>query len=186
MTLVIGRCALVAANLVMLMAASTPSNGRAQIAGGDLHVGLWAFLWGETERWPEVGGRLRFGSSGSRTQISLDAGLALAVPYGGSWESLGASVLHEPGVIGRRLWYLGAGYMALHASGAAASGFAHGAQALIGVHLGRWLQSRWSLESHLIVGPDREREDGTEEPVRYLTVGFNWRLGPTSAWREEP
>lgn len=179
------RCVL-AAGLALLVASTNPAHSHAQIAGGDVRAGLWAFLWGEHERWPELGGRLRFGPPGGRTQLGVDLGLAVDPLSGGTWQSFGAMVIHEPGLIGRHLWYAGAGYTALHASAEAASGFAHGAQALVGVHLGRGLSSRWSLESRFIIGPDREREDDTEEPVRYLSVGFDCRLGPTSAWRSEP
>jgi len=159
---------------------------EAQVAGGDVSFGIWGFLYGEHERWPEIGGRLRFGKPGGRTQGALDAGLAFDPFYGGSWQMLGAMLLHEPGLLGRRLWYVGGGYTALYANGAAASGFAHGAEAVVGVHLGRGLRSRWSLETRLLIGPDRERDDGTQEPVRYGSIGFKIRLGPPSAWRPEP
>ena len=46
--------------------------------------------------------------------------------------------------------------------------------------------SRWSLEGRLLIGPSRERHDGTREAVRYASIGFARRLGPTSAWRTEP
>lgn len=176
----IGACA------VALLAAGALRGAHAQVAGGDIRFGLWSFLHGEHERWPELGGRVRLGRDGSRTQAAINAGVAFDPVFGGSWQALGAMVLHEPGVLGRRLWYVGAGYTALYASGAGAAGFAHGAEALIGVHLGRGMRSRWSLESRLVVGPSRERDDGSREVVRYLAIGFARRLGPPPAWRAEP
>jgi hypothetical protein len=185
MRTLIGRCAL-GAGLALLVASTNPAHSHAQVAGGDVRAGIWAFMWGEHERWPELGGRLRFGAPGGRTQFAVDLGLAFDLLYAGTWQTLGATVIREPGLIGRHLWYVGGGYTALHASAEGATGFAHAAQALVGVHLGRGLRSRWSLESRFIIGPDREREDNTEEPVRYLSVGVDWRLGPTSSWRSEP
>jgi hypothetical protein len=156
---------------------------KAQVAGGDLHFGTWNFLHSEHERWPEIGGRLRLGRPGARTQLAVEAGAAFDVLFGGTVEALGATVVHEPGPLGRRFWYIGAGYTALWATGGGATGFAHGAEGLIGVHLGRGPESRWSLEGRLVIGPKRERDDGTREPVRYLSVAFARRFGPTSAWR---
>lgn len=159
---------------------------RAQIAGGDIRFGTWNFLYGENERWPEVGGRLRIGRPGARTQLAVDGGVAFDFVFGGSWQALGAMVMHEPGVLGRRYWYVGAGYTALWASGGAPGGFAHGAQGLVGLHLGRGPQSRWSLEGRLLIGPGRTRDDATHEPVRYLSIGFARRFGATATWRADP
>lgn len=159
---------------------------QAQVVGGDVRFGTWNFLYGEHERWPEIGGRLRLGRPGARTQLAVDAGLAFDFAFGGSIQALGATVLHEPGVFGRRFWYIGAGYMALWAAGGAAGGFGHGAMGLMGVHLGRGADSRWSMEARLVVGPSRTRDDVTREPVRYLGLAFVRRFGPVSAWRVEP
>ena len=158
----------------------------AQVVGGDIRFGTWSFLHSEHERWPEIGGRIRFGRAGARTQLAVEAGAAFDFLFGGSWEALGATVLHEPGLLGRRLWYLGAGYTALWANGGGATGFAHGAEGLVGVHLGRGMQSRWSVEGRLVIGPKRTRDDGTRESVRYLSIVFARRFGATSTWRPEP
>jgi hypothetical protein len=171
---------------LVLGAAAGVDAAQAQVVGGDIRFGTWNFLHSEHERWPEIGGRLRLGRPGARTQLAVDAGAAFDFLFGGSVEALGAMVLHEPGPVGRRFWYIGAGYTALWATGGGAKGFAHGAEGLLGVHLGRGPRSRWSVEGRLVVGPDRERDDGTHEPVRYVSLAFARRFGPTSTWQPQP
>ena len=171
---------------LVLGAAACVDAAQAQVVGGDLRFGTWNFLHSEHERWPEIGGRLRLGRAGARTQLAVEGGVAFDFLFGGTWKALGVTVLHEPGPLGQRLWYLGAGYTALWASGGAATGFAHGAEGLVGVHLGRGPRSRWSVEGRLVIGPDRERDDGTHEPVRYLSVAFARRFGPTSSRQPQP
>jgi hypothetical protein len=69
--------------------ASLPEIGQPQVAGGGVSAGLWAFLYGEHERWPMLGGRLRFGAPTARTQVTVLASLAFDPAFGGSWEELG-------------------------------------------------------------------------------------------------
>lgn len=150
---------------------------QAQIAGGDLSAGVWAFLHSEHERWPVLGGRLRFGAPTARTQVALLASLAFDPVFGGSWQELGGALLYEPGTLGGHRWSLGGGYSTLYASGGAASGFAHAAHALLGLRLGRGRESKWELVGRLLIGPSRRRDDGSREPVRYLAVAVARRLG---------
>ena len=180
----VGRLVIVVCALVW--AIGTAGAAHAQVAGGDIRFGIWGFLHREHERWPEIGGRIRLGRSGARTHLALEGGAAFDFLFGGTFETLGATVLYEPGVVGRRHWYLGLGYTALWVSGGGAAGFAHGASALTGVHLARGAESRWSLEARLLVGPGRERSDGFPEPVRYLSIGLARRFGSLARGTDPP
>jgi len=160
-----------------LLASLGAGSTQAQVAGGDLSAGVWVFLHSEHERWPVLGGRLRFGVPTARTQVAVLASLAFDPVFGGSWQELGGALLHEPGTLGGHWWYLGGGYSALYASDGAASGFAHTAHALLGLRLGRGRQSKWELGGRFLLGPSRRRDDGTREPVRYVIVAVARRLG---------
>jgi hypothetical protein len=154
--------------------AATPA--QAQIRGAELNVGIFGLLYDQHERWPAVGGRLRLGKAESRIEVGVTGTVALDPVFGGSWSELAATVLNEPGFIGGR-GYWGAGYSLIDVSLGAGSGFAHGGQAVAGLRLGADSRSYWSAEGRLLIGPSRDRQDRTREPVRYVTfvVSRVWR-----------
>ena len=152
------------------------ASAHAQIRGAEANVGLMAFQFDEHERWPAAGGRVRFGRMDSPVEIGIAGTVALNPVFGGSWAHVDATVLHQPLILGERV-YWGAGYSLIGVDRGAGSGSGHGGHIVAGVRLRSDRRNYWSAEGRLLFGPPRVRQDGSHEPIRTATFLMSrvWR-----------